>query len=177
MPSVGSGDCVRQPVHVQVGAAPGHPGGRDGSGDPPGAPMPARRREEEDEDHRGRARVGGVTRGVGRAVRLDHRSRRPLPADDQLDQVHEQRRHRLGEDEREQRGATVRDQEHEPDAGGRERSQDAVADGVEDERDVREQGCLGVVPSALAHRSSSRSGPSGIRNASTHDEPRSGRDA
>ena len=145
MPSDGSGDGVRQPVHVQVGTAPGHPGGRDGSGDPPDAPMPARLREEENEDHRRRARVGGVTRGVGRAVRLDHRSRGPLPADDQLDQVHEQRRQRLGEDECEQRGATVPDQEHEADAGGRERAQDAVADGVEDERDVGEEGCLDVV--------------------------------
>ena len=54
-----------------------------------------------------------------------------------------------------------------PIAAGRERAQDAVADGVEDERDVGEEGSSRRPPSAVAHRSSSRSGPSGIRNAST----------
>ncbi len=99
-------------------------------------------------------------------MRLDHRSRGPLSADDQLDQVHEQWRQRLCEDECEQRGATVLDQEHEADAAGGESAQDAVADGVEDERDVGEEGSLDVLhqprpPLVEPERSV------GIRNAST----------
>ena len=65
--------------YVRLQAIPAIDGG---SGHPPPAPMPVRLREEENEDHSRRARIGGVTRGVGRAVRLDHRSRGPLSADD-----------------------------------------------------------------------------------------------
>ena len=85
-----------------------------------------------------------MTRRIGRAVGLDHRSRRPFPADEQLDQVHEQGRQRLGKGEGEQRRAPARDQEHEPDADDGEPSQDAVTEGIEDKREMRPPGSLGV---------------------------------
>ena len=77
-------------------------------------------------------------------MRLDHRSRWPLTADKQLGQVHEKRRQGLGKREGEQRGTPARDQEHEADAGDGERSQDAVAEGVEGKREVRQPVSLGV---------------------------------
>ena len=140
-----AGDRVGEPVHLQVGAAPDHQGGRHGGRGEPPAPPRAWPAEEEHERDSGRAGVGGVAGGEGRAMCLEHLPRRALPADGQLDEVDEQWGERLGEGERDQRRPAARDQEHDADPGDRQCAPDAVAERIEDERNVRQEGRFDVL--------------------------------
>ena len=101
--------------------------------------------EEEDERDRGRAGVGGMSRGKRRPVRLEHVAGRALPADGRLDQVGEQWGERLGGGERRERGPAAREEERASDPGQCEGAPDAVPERVEHERDVREERRLDVL--------------------------------
>jgi hypothetical protein len=76
-----SGNDVREPVHLEIGTAPGHADDPDDSEYRPPAAAPTRHCEEENKRHAGCAGIRGVTGRKRRADRMDDPARRARPAD------------------------------------------------------------------------------------------------
>ena len=149
-----SSDYVDQPVHLEVGSAPGHAGDTQGRDRPPQtAAWPEGGEEENERDARG-ARVGGMAGRKGRTGRgVDEPVRRAGAVDVRLEQRRAQRCERLGDGEREQPDPSTCNEEDDADRRDRERPADAASEPVEDEREVlrgRPSGCPASPPTRCA---------------------------
>ena len=140
-----SSDYVDQPVHLEVGSAPGHAGDTQGRDRPPQtAAWPEGGEEENERDARG-AGVGGMAGRKGRTGRVDEPVGRAGAVDVRLEQRREQRCERLRDGEREQPEPSTCNEEDDADRRDRERPADAASEPVEDEREVLQGGRLDVL--------------------------------
>ena len=140
----GAGNDIREPVDLQVRAAPGH---SDDAEDGKRPPPPAARTgggEEQDERDAGRAGVGDVARREGGADGMDEPVRRASAINQHLEERREKRRQRLRDGERDESEPATSAKEEQSDDREREGTADPAAEPVEDEGEVGEQRRLEV---------------------------------
>ena len=131
-----SRDNVREPVHLEVGSAPGHSEDSQRRKRPPPAPLRSGHGEEKDERNAGRTGVCGVPRRKRRADRMNETVGRTRPADQDLQRCRTQRRHRLRHAERKHCDPSPPGGEQDPDRRKREHPAETAAKPVENKGDV-----------------------------------------